>query len=184
MTVPNLLTIFRILLTPLLVWLLIDKRLEQALFVFFFAGMTDGLDGLIARLFDQKTRLGAYLDPLADKLLLVSSFILLGRLGLIPKWLVIIAVSRDAIIIMGLLMLIFNHVPVVIRPSIVSKATTLVQLVTVFSILSTPYIQMHNLIYSVLFVVTAGLSVVSGSHYLMMGISLYDAYRGSINGEH
>ena len=79
MTVPNVLTLGRILLTPLLVWLLLDGDLELALLVFLIAGLTDGLDGMIARVFNQKSRLGAYLDPLADKILLVSSFILLAQ---------------------------------------------------------------------------------------------------------
>ena len=183
MTVPNVLTILRILLTPLLVWLLLDNKLEQALFVFFVAGMTDGLDGLIARLFNQKTQLGAYLDPLADKLLLVSSFILLGRLGLVPVWLVIVAVSRDAIILLGLLMLMFHDVPLVIRPSIISKATTLVQLTTVLLVLCTPYIQLHAWVYSVCFVLTGVLCAMSGFHYITMGFSLYDACRNSNGSE-
>lgn len=178
MTVPNVLTIFRILLTPLLVWFLLDNKLGPALAVFSFAGMTDALDGLIARLFNQKTQLGAYLDPLADKLLLVSSFILLGRLGLAPMWLVIITVSRDAIIIVGLLMLMLHHVPVEIKPSIASKATTLAQLLTVLSVLSSPYIQLQSWMYPLLFVSTAVLCLISGFHYIMIGISLYDARRG------
>jgi cardiolipin synthase len=178
MTIPNVLTIFRILLTPLLAWLLLDNRLGAALTVFFLAGMTDGLDGLIARLFNQKSQLGAYLDPLADKLLLVSSFVLLGRLGLAPMWLVVITVSRDAIIILGLLTLMLHHVPIEIRPSIASKATTLAQLMTVLAILSSPYVQLQGWMYTLLFVSTGVLSVISGFHYVMTGLSLYEA-RGS-----
>ena len=178
MTIPNILTIFRILLTPLLMWLLLENRLGEALAVFFLAGMTDGLDGLIARLFNQKSQLGAYLDPLADKLLLVSSFILLGRLGLVPMWLVVITVSRDAIIILGLLILMLHHVPIVIKPSIASKATTLAQLMTVLSILGSPYVQLQSWMYTLLFVSTGVLSVISGFNYVMTGFSLYDAHRG------
>ena len=111
MTVPNALTLIRILLTPLLIWLLLDYRLGQALLVFIVAGITDGLDGLIARLFHQKSKLGAYLDPLADKLLLVSSFILLAHLGLIPNWVAVITVSRDMIITLGVVTLMFHHIP-------------------------------------------------------------------------
>ena len=158
MTVPNALTLMRILLTPLLVWLLLDGKLKQALAVFLIAGLTDGLDGLIARVFNQKTKLGAYLDPVADKLLLVSSLILLGRLGLVPVWLVIITVSRDVIIILGLLLLWFLQVPVEIKPAVMSKATTLLQLVTVLAVLGSPYVLLHPLSYSILFALTAVLT--------------------------
>ena len=178
MTVPNILTLLRILLTPMLVWFLLDNRLGPALAVFLFAGMTDGLDGLIARLYNQKSQLGAYLDPLADKLLLVSSFILLGRLGMAPMWLVVITVSRDGIIILGLLTLMLHHIPVEIKPSIVSKATTLAQLLTVLSVLGSPYVELQSWTYTLLFFSTGGLSVVSGLHYIMIGASLLDSRRG------
>jgi len=130
MNIPNCLTILRILLTPLLVWLLLEEKLKAALLVFFIAGLTDGLDGFIARVFRQKTKLGAYLDPLADKFLLVSTFILLGIQNLVPDWLVVIAVSRDTLIILGVLTLMFHNIPLEIRPSLLSKTTTLFQLLT------------------------------------------------------
>jgi cardiolipin synthase len=182
MTVPNLLTLTRILLTPLLVWLLLNRNLNYALAVFLIAGLTDGLDGLIARVFNQKSKLGAYLDPLADKLLLVSSFILLGRLHLAPSWLVIIAVSRDAIILLGLLMLMFHQIPVEIRPAVVSKATTLAQLITVLAALGSDLFPLPSWNYLVLFVITAALSVVSGFHYIRVGISIYEENRARSNG--
>ena len=101
MTIPNVLTLVRIFLTPVLVWFLLDGRLTSALIVFFIAGMTDALDGLIARVFHQQSRFGAYIDPLADKILLVTSFVILGYIGLVPTWLAIIAVSRDLMILTG-----------------------------------------------------------------------------------
>lgn len=175
MTVPNLLTLVRILLTPYLVWLLLDQKLNQALLVFLIAGITDGLDGLIARLFHQKSKLGAYLDPLADKLLLVSSFILLGHLHLVPSWLVIIAVSRDFIIVLGLMTLMFFEVQVEIKPSVLSKLTTLLQLLTVLSALSSFLVPTPGVIRSTLFGATAALSIASGLHYMFMGFHLLDA---------
>jgi cardiolipin synthase len=179
MTVPNILTLFRILLTPLLIWLLLDARLAPALLVFFVAGMTDGLDGLLARLLNQRSKLGAYLDPLADKLLLVSSFLLLGRLGLIPNWLVVIAVSRDAVITLGLITLMFHQVPVQIRPTIDSKATTVFELATVLSVLGSPFVGLPALLVSFLFVCTAALCVVSTAHYVKIGIGLYEDSRAN-----
>ncbi|RLA89883.1 MAG: CDP-diacylglycerol--glycerol-3-phosphate 3-phosphatidyltransferase, partial [Deltaproteobacteria bacterium] len=99
MTIPNFLTILRILLTPVLVILLLEGRLSEALFVFIIAGVTDALDGLIARLYKQKTRLGAFLDPLADKLLLVTTYVILAVQGLVPSWLTVIVLSRDVLIV-------------------------------------------------------------------------------------
>jgi cardiolipin synthase len=177
MTIPNLLTLLRILLTPLLIWFLLDRRLTHALGIFLLAGLTDGLDGLIARVFHQKSRLGAYLDPLADKLLLVSSFLLLGRLGEIPSWLVVITVSRDAIILMGITVLLLNQVKLEIKPSGVSKLTTLAQLLTVFLVLSSAVVPVASWILAMLFAVTAVLSIASGIHYMLTGLRLWEAPR-------
>lgn len=179
MTIPNALTLIRILLTPVIVWLLLDSRLDYALIVFFVAGLTDALDGLTARLLQQKTRLGAYLDPLADKLLLVSSFILLGHLGLVPLWLVIITVSRDAIILLGMMTLTFHNVAVEIKPSILSKLTTLFQLLTVLLVLSSTYHSMPRWLYTILFVLVAGFSVSSGLQYILRGLQLMDTHRAN-----
>jgi cardiolipin synthase len=179
MTIPNVLTIIRILLTPLLVWLLMESRMNQALAVFFLAGLTDGLDGLIARLFHQKTKLGAFLDPLADKLLLVSSFILLGHIGLVPDWLVIITVSRDAMILLGLVSLMFHHIPVEIRPSLMSKITTLLQLTTIMVVLCAFYVRLPFWAYWIIFGATAAMTVASGLQYLWKGLQLLDNRRGA-----
>ncbi len=174
MTLPNVLTLTRILLTPLLVWLLLDGDLELALLVFLIAGLTDGLDGLIARLFDQKSTLGAYLDPLADKILLVSSFLLLAHLQVIPIWLVIIAVSRDVIILLGILTLMFHEIHFDIKPSGVSKATTLLQLITILAAMGSNLVKLPAPFYWILYLVTAGFSIASGVHYLLRGVSLLD----------
>jgi cardiolipin synthase (CMP-forming) len=174
MTVPNVLTLARILLTPLLVWLLLDGDLELALLVFLIAGLTDGLDGMIARLFDQKSKLGAYLDPLADKILLVSSFILLAHLQVVPVWLVIIAVSRDVIILLGIMTLMFHDIAFDIKPTGVSKATTLLQLATILAAMSSTLVKMPTPVYWALYLFTAGFSIASGIHYLLRGVSLLD----------
>jgi cardiolipin synthase len=182
MTIPNLLTLLRILLTPVLIWLLLDRRLSQALLVFILAGFTDGLDGLVARVFHQKSRLGAYLDPLADKLLLASCFILLGRLQLLPNWLVIIAVSRDAIILLGIATLMLHQIRVQINPTVLSKLTTLMQLVTVLIMLSSTHLKLPHWGYTLLFAVTAGATVASGLHYMLTGIQLWEGQRHNDNG--
>ncbi len=99
MTIPNLLTLGRILLTPLLAWLLLQKSMTAAFFVFLIAGLTDAFDGLFARVLNQKSRLGSHIDPAADKFLLMTSFILLWNIGEIPLWLVSITVGRDLLIL-------------------------------------------------------------------------------------
>jgi cardiolipin synthase len=177
MTIPNLLTLLRIFLTPLLIWFLLDHKLSHALVVFFIAGLTDGLDGLIARLLNQKTRLGAYLDPLADKLLLVSSFILLAWLSRVPNWLVIITVSRDLMIVMGIATLKFHEIPFEMKPTAVSKATTLVQLMTVLAMLASDLLPLPGWFYMVLFVTTAAFSIVSGLQYVTAGVALVEGQR-------
>ena len=181
MTLPNVITLLRILLTPLLVWLLLDHRMEQALLVFLIAGFSDGLDGLIARVFHQKSKLGAYLDPLADKLLLVSSFILLGHMEKIPYWLVIITVSRDAIIVLGIVTLMLHQLRVEIKPLVLSKLNTLLQLLTIFVVLGSVYITPPPWGLMLLFSITAMLSIASGLHYILRGIRLWEAQRGNNN---
>ena len=92
MTVANLITILRFLLVPVVVLALLQSRVDWALAGFLVAGISDGVDGFVARQFDQRSELGAYLDPMADKLLLVSVFVVLGYMGELPLWLVIAAV--------------------------------------------------------------------------------------------
>jgi cardiolipin synthase (CMP-forming) len=173
MTVPNLLTLTRILLTPLLIWFLVERRLNEALVVFSIAGMTDGLDGLVARLLQQKSRLGAILDPLADKFLLVSAMLILCRIGLIPVWLVIIAVARDVVIVMGTALLLMLRYQVEIRPTLLGKLTTLMQLLAVLLALSSSLIATSAWINSLVFAVAAVFSIASGVEYVRKGISCW-----------
>jgi cardiolipin synthase (CMP-forming) len=172
MTVPNLLTLSRILLTPLLMWFLVRRRMNEALVVFFIAGMTDVLDGFIARLFHQKSKFGAILDPMADKLLLVSSFLILGYLGLIPWWLVIIAVARDIVIVTGTSVLFVLRFHVEIRPTVLGKLTTLTQLVSVVVALSSSFTLLAPWNHQLVFAITALFSIASGVQYVRKGISL------------
>jgi cardiolipin synthase (CMP-forming) len=177
MTFPNLITLFRILLTPVLVWMLLDDRFPAALAVFFLAGATDGLDGLVARVFHQKSKLGAYLDPLADKFLLVSSFVVLALLGRLPPGLAVIVVVRDCFIVLGLAALLYRHVRVEIKPVALSKATTAFELLTVLAVLGADFLTLPGWGYLCLFAVTAIFCVLSGGHYLWIGMSLLNADR-------
>jgi cardiolipin synthase len=129
LTIPNLITILRLFLVPVVILALIDRQVGWALAIFVLAGLSDGIDGFIARHFNQRSRLGAYLDPMADKLLLVSVFVVLGYMGELPLWLVVAAVSRDALIVAAVMLSSVMAHPVEVRPLFVSKANTATQIV-------------------------------------------------------
>lgn len=169
MNIPNSLTILRILLIPLYVGFLVYERYDQALWVLLLAGVTDALDGTIARVANQRTRLGAVLDPLADKLLLTSGFIALSTLHLIPSWIAILVVSRDLILMLGTVMAHLTESPVDISPTILGKGTTLSQLAYILLVvfLSSRQIDL-SVIQPVLYVMVT-LTLLSGFHYLYRG---------------
>jgi cardiolipin synthase len=172
MTVPNLLTVLRILLTPLLVILLLNGRPKEALIVFVAAGITDGLDGLIARLYRQKSRLGAFLDPMADKLLLATTYVILAYQRLVPNWLTVIILSRDVFIVVGIIMLHMQNFKVEIRPTIPSKLTTFSQIITVIFAMATSLSSPHPLIRNGLVYITAALTLFSWFQYMARGLRL------------
>jgi cardiolipin synthase len=122
-------TILRLVLVPGVVLAMLQARWEWAFTGFVVAGISDGVDGFIARHFNQRSRLGAYLDPMADKLLLVSVFVVLGIAGELPLWLVVAVVSRDALIVFAVLLSSVMAQPVEMKPLMVSKANTAIQLV-------------------------------------------------------
>lgn len=128
-TVANVITILRFLLVPGVVFAMLAGNMQWAFAGFLVAGISDGVDGFVARHFNQRTKLGAYLDPMADKLLLVSVFVVLGYMGELPLWLVVAAVSRDALIIGAVLLSTIMGHPVEMKPLFVSKANTAVQIV-------------------------------------------------------
>lgn len=129
MTLPNLITILRFLLVPAVVLAMLQARWEWAFAGFVVAGVSDAVDGFIARHFNQRSRLGAYLDPMADKVLLVSVFVVLGIAGELPLWLVVAVVSRDALIVFAVVLSSVMAQPIEMKPLVVSKLNTAVQLV-------------------------------------------------------
>lgn len=129
MNLPNLITIGRILLVPVVVWAIASREMQIAFAVFLIAGMSDAVDGFIAKRFGMKSELGANLDPLADKILIVSIYIGLGIIEAIPRWLVILVVSRDFLIVGGVMMALFLGKPMKVRPVLVSKLNTVAQIV-------------------------------------------------------
>ena len=127
--IPNFITLGRVIAVPIVFWLLVTGQAKSAFFIFVAAGISDAVDGYLAKRFNWQTELGAYLDPLADKLLIVSIYIALGVRGEIPLWLVIAVVSRDFLILAAVLLSWLMAHPVVIKPLAVSKANTAAQLV-------------------------------------------------------
>ena len=169
MNVPNLLTLLRILLIPVFVIFIMYRRFSLALITFAVAGITDGLDGLIARLTHQKTELGAYLDPIADKLLLTSSFIMLAVAQMLPQWLVVIVITRDVIILMGFCIFILTNKRPRIRPTLVSKMTTTFQILTILLVLVTGFNPAFKTLSTIAIYGTTVFTILSGVHYLYVG---------------
>ena len=128
MNLPNLITISRLLLTPYIVWLLLIESYFLGFIFFLISGISDALDGFIAKRFNQKTLLGSYLDPIADKFLIVSAIVLLGYNGYVPIWLIIIIVSRDIAIFGAVIISWMLGTNLRIEPFIISKINTFLQL--------------------------------------------------------
>lgn len=171
MNVPNSLTILRILLIPVFVGFLIYERYEYSLAVLLLAGITDGLDGTIARVANQRTRLGAYLDPLADKLLLTTGFVTLSVLHLLPSWIAILVVSRDMMLMTGTLLARLIESRVDISPTLLGKGTTLFQLSYLILAVVLTSRQMDLKLIQPLLYLMVGLTVMSGFHYLYRGVT-------------
>lgn len=136
LNLPNIITLARVILVPVVFWLLITGEIQVAFFLFIIAGVSDAIDGYLAKTFGWQTELGAYLDPLADKLLIVCIFLALGVDGKLPVWLVVAVVSRDILIVIAVLLSWVLGNPVRIRPLIVSKANTVAQIVLAATVLA------------------------------------------------
>jgi cardiolipin synthase len=176
-TVPNLLTVFRMVLIPVFASLLFYQRFVLALVIFIVAGLTDGLDGLLARRFDQKSQLGTILDPIADKLMMITSFVVLSMRSVfpppvpshlpIPFWVTIAVISRDVFILVGAASINIVTGFRGFRPSLLGKINTTVQIVAIGVIMfaaSVPYGTGYYLptIYATVFT----FAVLSGAHYV------------------
>lgn len=172
LTLANRLTILRILMTPVIVVLLLYRHMGAALALFLLAGITDALDGLIARSWKQKTTLGMVLDPLADKLLLTSTVVTLTILKELPRWFTIILVSRDVFLIGGTMILYMFLGKLGTPPSRLGKVTTGLQLATVLLAMVDNFLPMVKPGILPLVVVTLGVTVASGLDYVYRGARL------------
>ena len=129
MSIPNLITLGRILLVPVVVWAIATSQMRLAFLLFLAAAISDAIDGFLAKRFGMKTDLGAYLDPLADKVLIVSIYLTLGITGIIPRWIVILVVSRDIMIVGAILLSWLVDKPVTVKPLTISKLNTAAQII-------------------------------------------------------
>ncbi len=169
---PNLITLSRILMIPFFVNFLVYKYYGYAFAIFLLAGISDGLDGFIARSSKQKTKLGTFLDPMADKLLLTTSFITLTIIHLIPVWITIIVISRDVIIIIGALMLILFQDELNVSPSFTGKATTLFQILYIVLLLFFIVIGKNINTLKPIMWIMIGFTIASGAQYIYMWFKL------------
>ena len=136
MNLPNLITVARILLVPVVVWAIASEQMQIAFLLFLAAGVSDAVDGYLAKHFGMTSYLGAHLDPLADKALIVSIYVALGITEAIPHWIVILVVSRDILIVGGVMLAWFLDKPITMRPVLVSKLNTVAQILFVCLVLA------------------------------------------------
>ena len=176
LNIPNTLTITRLVIIPVFVTAIIYDKYRYALYLFLFAAITDTLDGLFARLTDQKTPLGTFLDPLADKFLLVTSFVLFALYGWIPKWLAVAVISRDLIVVVGwLLIFMITHTSKV-EPVVLGKLAIALQLSTLAYVLLQINVSSLPPMPSSFFLLTAAVTCLSGLQYIYRGFKTTHAF--------
>jgi cardiolipin synthase len=175
LNLPNTLTVARIVIIPVFITAVIYHEQRYALVLFVIAALTDLLDGFIARVTNQKTALGQFLDPLADKFLLVSSFILFSIQGWIPLWLTITVISRDLIVVIGWFLLYLLTHRVTIEPVLLGKTAIALQLIALALVLLSINLPSALPQLELLFMVTAVVTGISGIQYIYKGLRLADA---------
>ena len=172
MNLANKITILRILLIPFFISFILYSKWEMALIIFIIAAVSDGIDGYLARTLKQRTELGRILDPIADKILILSAFIAFSVVKdlpaaiKLPRYVPIVIISRDAIIVLGVLLIYFMKGKIEIKPTIISKITTFLQMITVISIL------LKLAVSGILWNITVGFTVYSGLDYIIKGSRL------------
>lgn len=172
--IPNLLTVLRIILVPVFLYLILNNRPYSAVTVFIAAGLTDGIDGFLARRFNTRTRFGTVMDPFADKFLLVSAYIALAAKGFIPLWLCVPVILKDSLLLSGLLALKGTGKKVEISPSVFGKATTVLQILTVVYAM---LVSGEGAAFTALAVLTAAVTVYTGVDYARREFSIQAGQR-------
>lgn len=176
-TLPNLLTLSRILLVPVFLWMMLEEKPVEAFLIFLLAGLTDVLDGLAARFWHQKSRLGLWFDPAADKVLITAAFVLLGLPGLskpnaIPFRVVIIVIGRDVLIAIAALLLMRLKGQKAFYPTLIGKVSTVCQVLTVLVVLILNALGRTSFILSWFYDATLAATVLSGIQYAYMAFRI------------
>ena len=174
LTIANIITVGRVLLVPVIIWALLAEQPILAFVSFVIAGLSDAVDGIVARALNQQSEFGTILDPIADKLMLVSVYIVLAYLGHLPLWLTILVVSRDMVIVFGVMLAFVLEKDVTIKPLWVSKVNTLLQIVLaalVLGVLGFEY-PMPNT-QTILEYLTGLLTAASAMAYIVQGLALF-----------
>lgn len=189
MSIPNIITFGRLLAVPLIIYLILRRDLGWAFWLFVAAGISDGLDGAIARMCQMRTKLGGYLDPIADKTLLVSVYPALAWIDALPLWLAILVVSRDLMIVGGFGLAVALKEPLAMQPLAISKINTAMQIALVAVILSPPGLLMAGIDLTGLTLfglppvesvvgLTALTTILSGAAYVWRGWLVFERHGG------
>ncbi len=184
MSIPNIITFLRLLIVPVAVYALLERELGWAFWLFVAAGISDALDGAIARMFRSQTLLGAYLDPIADKALLVSVYVTLAHIGEIPLWLAILVVFRDVMIVGGVLLAYTLKESLAMQPLGISKVNTFAQIALATAVLAPAGLGLPDPVVlgvdavKVLVWAVAGTTVLSGLGYVLRGGALFNRHGG------
>jgi cardiolipin synthase len=167
LSIPNLITLARILMVPVIVWAIASNQMRVAFALFLVAGLSDLVDGFLAKRFGMATELGAYLDPLADKAMIVSIYVALGISDIIPRWLVILVVSRDIMIVAAVILSWVVDKPVKLKPLMVSKVNTVAQVLLALLVLASLSIRFEaGIAIEILTVIVAILTLLSVVFYV------------------
>ncbi len=179
-SLPNIITIGRLLLVPIILWLITIGNYSLAFLAFVLAGVSDAIDGYLAKRWRVQSNLGAYLDPVADKVLLTALFLMLGWLGEIPLWYVIMAVSRDILIVGGVVLTLILNMPIQINPLMISKTNTTFQIALVSLVLAQRAFDLEiDALITVVLSAAAALTLASAGAYLWGWFRRIGAFDGT-----
>ena len=177
--IPNLISVLRLLLVPWFAMLLLERQFDLALILFIVMGISDALDGFLARYLKVTSVLGAGLDPLADKVMLIAAFVMLGHLELLPVWLVTLVVARDVLIVGGSLLRYLLHPDRKAEILKVGKINTFIQIITVLSFIGNQLVMLPTLMLDVLLWATVAVTLVSGIGYMLVWAGLSASLKGA-----
>ncbi len=165
--IPNVITGTRILCVPCLVWMLFNQHFERSLLLVLFMGVSDALDGFLARCYNWKTTLGAFLDPIADKIMLVAAFLTFALLGWIPWWMAALIIARDVILLLGAVSYHMVTRRLQMEPLMISKINTFAQIILAVSLIYTQVNPMHPQVLNAMMAIVVCTTLASGMRYVL-----------------